>query len=125
LGIQEHVRLSGYVADSDLPALYSQCQAFVFPTLYEGFGMPALEAMACGVPVIGSTAAALPEIIGEAGLLVDPLDVEAIGAAIHRAVSDRDLRSRLAEAGPRRASLFSWERAARETVAAYGEVIRG
>ncbi len=121
LGIEGQVRLTGYVDPADLPALYSQCEAFVFPTLYEGFGLPPLEAMACGAPVVASNVSAMPEVIQEAGLLVNPYDCDAIAAAIHRVTTDQPLRARLAEAGLRRARAFSWQRAARETVAVYEE----
>lgn len=116
-GLIGRVHFAGYVADGDLPALYSGADAFAFPSLSEGFGMPALEALACGVPVVASDTTSLPEIVGEAGLLVDPLDEPAIGAALVRALTDETLRARLALAGPERAAQFSWERCARETLA--------
>ena len=116
-GLDERVHFAGYVADSDLPALYGGADAFAFPSLYEGFGMPALEALSSGVPVVASRTTSLPEIIGDAGLLVDPLDEAALGAALVQALTDTALRSRLAHAGPQRAAQFSWERCARETLA--------
>ncbi len=109
---------AGYVADEDVAALYSGALALVFPSLYEGFGFPVLEAMRCGTPVIASSTSSLPELVGEAGLLVDPLDVDAIAAAISRVVDDAALRERLAAAGHVQAAPFTWERAARQTLEA-------
>lgn len=115
-GLSERVHFAGYVADGDLPALYTGADAFAFPSLYEGFGMPALEALSSGVPVVASATTSLPEIIGAAGLLVDPLDEAALGAALVRALTDETLRARLSVAGPEQAARFSWERCARETL---------
>jgi glycosyltransferase involved in cell wall biosynthesis len=103
----------GYVADDQLPALYAGAQAFVLPSLHEGFGLTALEAMAAGVPVAASTRAALPELIGNAGLLADPSDAEAFTAAVMRAATDEPERARLREEGRIVASRYTWERAAR------------
>ncbi len=116
-GLTERVHFAGYVADDDLPALYTGADAFAFPSLYEGFGMPALEALSYGVPVIASNTTSLPEIIGEAGLLVDPQDEAALGAALVRVLTDDALRARLAIAGPEQAARFSWQRCAQETLA--------
>jgi len=116
-GLTARVHFVGYVADDDLPALYTGATAFAFPSLSEGFGMPALEALSYGVPVVASSTTSLPEIVGDAGLLVDPLDESALGAALVRALADATLRARLAIAGPERAAHFSWERCARETLA--------
>lgn len=109
------VRL-GYVPDRAVPALYNAAQAFALPSLYEGFGMGVLEAMACGCPVVTSDLSSLPEVAGDAAILVDPTDVGAIRDGLARALRP-DERSRLREAGFRRASLFTWERTARETMA--------
>jgi glycosyltransferase involved in cell wall biosynthesis len=109
------------VPADDLVALYNLADLFVFPSLYEGFGLPPLEAMACGLPVVASTAPALREVLDGAALLVHPLDVTALADAIGVALADEPLRSRLREAGLARATLFSWERTARETAAVYRE----
>jgi glycosyltransferase involved in cell wall biosynthesis len=117
LGLTDRVYFAGYVPDGDLPALYHGADAFAFPSLYEGFGMPVLEALAYGLPVVASNTTSLPEIADDAGLLVDPLDDAAIGAALVRVLADAALRARLAVAGPEWVARFSWERCARETLA--------
>ena len=111
------VRFTGYIADADLPALLSGALAFVFPSLYEGFGMPLLEAMACGTPVLASSTSALPEIAGDAALLIDPEDTAAIAAGMERLASDAGLRADLRVRGLARAAQFTWERCAQETLA--------
>lgn len=108
------VRSVGYVGEEDLPGLYCGASAFVLPSLYEGLGLPCLEAMACGVPVVASDRAALPETCGDAAILVDPDDRQAIAQALQSVLEDDALRARLREAGLRRAASFSWERAAEE-----------
>lgn len=118
LGIADRVRFTGYVADADLPALLAGALAFVFPSLYEGFGIPVLEAMACGAPVITSTISSLPEVAGDAALLVDPLDPHAIAAAIMRVHDDAALRADLRQRGLARARQFTWEACARRTLEA-------
>ncbi len=115
--VTEHVQFTGYVPDGDVPALYAGADVFAFVSLYEGFGMPALEAMACGAPVVAANMSSLPEVVGDAGLLVDPTDVAAIAAALTRVVSDDALRARLVTAGLARATKYTWERCARETLA--------
>jgi glycosyltransferase involved in cell wall biosynthesis len=116
-GLERHVRRLGHVPDEDLPGLYGEALAFVQPSFYEGFGLTALEAMACGAPVVAANASSLPEIVGPAGLLVDPNSPADITAALSRLVAEPTLRDELAAAGPRRAAQFSWERCARETLA--------
>jgi glycosyltransferase involved in cell wall biosynthesis len=115
-GVAGQVVFPGFVADADLPALLSGALAFVFPSLYEGFGMPVLEAMACATPVLTSTTSALPEVAGDAALLVDPHDTEAIAEGIARLLSDAALRERLRERGMQRAAQFTWQRCASETL---------
>lgn len=112
-------RFAGYVPDDELPALYAAASVFAYPSLYEGFGIPPLEAMACGTPVVASTAGALPEVLGDAALLVDPTDEAALADALLAAAEDRGtLRRR----GLQRAAGFTWERAARETWQVYMSV---
>ncbi|HSJ54189.1 MAG TPA: glycosyltransferase family 1 protein, partial [Anaerolineae bacterium] len=103
----------------DLPYWYNAAEVLVYPSLYEGFGLPPLEAMACGTPVISSKASSLPEVVGDAGLLVDPADVEALAAAMEQVLADAGLRERMRAAGLQRAQRFTWENAARQTVASY------
>jgi alpha-1,3-rhamnosyl/mannosyltransferase len=112
------------IADADLPALYAACDAFVFPSLYEGFGLPPLEAMASGAPVICSNASALPEVVGDAALLFDPRDADALSAHIARVVNDPALRDGLRGKSLARAKQFSWERCARETIQVYHDASR-
>jgi glycosyltransferase involved in cell wall biosynthesis len=109
----------GPVADADLPALYSGARCFVFPSLYEGFGLPVLEAMACGTPVACSNVSSLPEVAGDAALYFDPAAVESVTATLSRLVFDAELRDQIAQAGLRRAAGFSWQHTATLTRAAY------
>jgi len=109
----------GRVSTEELLMLYNAAQMLVAPSIYEGFGLSPLEAMACGTPVVVSSVASLPEIVGDAGLLVDPQDEEATTVAIWRLLSDSELRSSLVEKGIRRAAVFSWDKAAQETLALY------
>ena len=110
------VRFLGYVPDDDLPLLYNASELLVYPSLYEGFGLPVLEAMACGTPVVTSNSSSLPEVVGEAGVLVNPYDVGAIKEGIRRALLDSNLRERLRREGLKRAQTFTWEKAAKETL---------
>jgi alpha-1,3-rhamnosyl/mannosyltransferase len=118
------VRPLGYVAEALRPALLAGARVFVYPSLYEGFGLPPLEAMACGTPVITSNVSALPETVGDAALLIDPLDVDALADAIRRLWDDEGLRADLRARGLMRAREFSWERTARLTLAAYAAALR-
>ena len=124
LGLKGHVIFTGYVAPEEMPALYNAADLFVFPSLYEGFGLPVLEAMACGVPVVASNVSSIPEVTGDAALLVDPRDAEALCDAMERILKDADLSASLRQRGLERASTFSWERAARETIEVYEEALR-
>jgi len=121
LHLADRVVFPGFIADADLPALYSLAVAFVYPSLYEGFGLPVLEAMACGTPVVCSRAASLPEVVGEAALLVDPLDVDDLARALEQVVTDAALRQELRERGLAQAARFTWEAAAQQLLAAYRE----
>ncbi len=123
LGLEERVYFTGYVPDEDLPALYSAADLFVFPSLYEGFGLPVLEAMACGVPVVCSNTSSLPEVAGDAALLADPTDIRALAAAMERALTDEALRASLRARGLERARQFTWEEAAKRTVEVYHQVL--
>jgi glycosyltransferase involved in cell wall biosynthesis len=119
LGLTENVVFTGVVPDEDLPALMNGALLFVYPSLYEGFGLPVLEAMACGVPVITSNVSSLPEVAGDAALLVDPYDVEGLAEAMRSLIESEEIRADLRKKGLVQAARFSWERAARETVRVY------
>ncbi|MEA3459784.1 MAG: glycosyltransferase family 1 protein [Chloroflexota bacterium] len=119
LGLEGRVIFPGFIAEEDLPALYSLAELLVFPSLYEGFGLPPLEAMACGVPVVTSNTSSLPEVVGDAGLMVQPTDVEGLAEAMGRALEDRALRGRMIEKGLRRARKFTWEKSARQLLGIY------
>ncbi len=122
LGLQDRVIFLGEVAEADLPALYSGATLFVFPSLYEGFGLPVLEAIACGTPVVCSNTSSLPEIVGEAALTFDPLDVTEMAARIEEVLHNEALQEEMREKGLQQAAKFSWERTAQETLEVYREV---
>lgn len=125
LGIDHAVQFLGYVDEETLPALYRTATLFVYPSLYEGFGLPVLEAMACGTPVIASNNSSLPEIAGSAAVLVDPLDTGALVSAMQQTLSDSGLRADLKRSGLAQAELYSWEYAAAETWDLYQRVLAG
>ena len=116
LDLQEKVVFTGFVDDEDLPSLYSMAKVFIYPSLYEGFGLPVLEAMACGVPVITSNVSSLVEVVGEAAVLVNPLDVEALAQSIDEVVFNHVTHDRLCQASLVRAQNFTWEKTAQETL---------
>ncbi len=124
LGLRDSVRFTGYVPREDMPALYSSAGLFVYPSLYEGFGLPPLEAMACGTPVITSNTSSLPEVVGDAGIMVDPLNAEELADAMLRVLQDPALRSDMSRNGLERARKFSWERTAKQTLDVYQDVYR-
>jgi glycosyltransferase involved in cell wall biosynthesis len=124
-GLLSDVIFTDYVPEPDLVLLYNAATMFAYPSVYEGFGLPVLEAMACGTPVVTSNVSSLPEIAGDAALLVDPGDAAAISLAMARVLSDRELARHLSAAGVQRARSFSWERTALETLKIYGDVIGG
>jgi glycosyltransferase involved in cell wall biosynthesis len=121
-GVTDRVVFTGYVPPGDLPALYAGAACFVFPSVYEGFGLPVLEAMAAGAPVVASRVGAIPEVAGDAALLVDASRPAALAEAIEAVLSDGALRAGLVERGRIRARAFSWEATARRTLAVYEEV---
>ncbi len=123
LGLERHVFFLGNVPLSDLVLLYNAADVFIFPSLYEGFGIPPLEAMACGTPVVTSNRSSLPEVVGDAAVTVDPLSTGEIAQALHAVLTGDELRRTLRERGLNRAKLFSWESTARKTMEVYGKVI--
>ena len=121
-GVKDSVVLTGYVPQEDLPALYSGALCFVYPSYFEGFGLPPLEAMKCGAPVIVGNKTSLPEVVGDAALAVDPFDVEAIASAMKKVIESSALRNELSIKGQARAEAFDWRETARQTLAIYQEV---
>ncbi len=122
LQLGDTVRCLGGIPNEELVYLYNAARVFVFPSFYEGFGLPPLEAMACGTPVVVSNSSSLPEVVGDAGWLVNPDDVEGLTVALYRILTDETLRREMRAKGLKRAATFSWERAARETLAVYAKV---
>lgn len=122
LGLEKDVIFTGYVPDEDMPYLYNGASVFAYPSFYEGFGLPPLEAMACGCPVVTSNTSSLPEVVGDAGLMVDPNHPEELAEAMGRILGDSGLRMALREKGLLRAAGFSWRRCAEETLAVYRDV---
>ena len=124
LNIRDRIIFTDLVPDEDIPALYNLADVFVFPSLYEGFGFPTLEAMACGCPVVTTLTGCTPEVVGDAALLVDPYDVKQIAGAIEKIISDSSLRAELVQKGLQRSQQFSWERCAKETLKVFEKVYR-
>lgn len=120
---RDRIHCAGFVADGDLPAWYSGAKALVFPSLFEGFGFPPIEAMACGCPVLTSNRGSLAEVVGGAARIFDPESPAAIAAAMRELACSAELRTELREAGLARANLFRWERCARETISLYGRAL--
>lgn len=115
---QQRIKRLGFIADDELPALYRNCALFCYPSLYEGFGLPVLEAMQCGAPVLTSDLSSLPEVGGDACVYVDPTDIDAIRIGIHDVLKDAGARERMSRRGVERADAFSWQKTAEEVVAA-------
>ncbi len=122
LSLADQIVIPGYVPDEDLVYFYNVADLFVYPSVYEGFGFPPLEAMACGTPVITSNKSSLPEVAGDAALLVNPLDVRALAGAIERVLANEELRAELSERGLKRAKFFDWKKTAERTWEVYGVV---
>lgn len=118
-GLSDSVQRLGYVNDQDLAAIYNAAVALVYPSVYEGFGLPVIEAMACGRPVVAANTSSLPEVAGDAGILVDPFDVSSLRNAMMRILDDPRAACELGERGLARAAQFSWRRSAQMAVAAY------
>jgi glycosyltransferase involved in cell wall biosynthesis len=123
-GVKQAVVLTGYVPEADLPALYTGALCFVYPSYFEGFGLPPLEAMKCGAPVIVGNKTSLPEVVGDAALAVDPFDIDAIAKAIKLLMNDSELRAELSVKGQKRAATFDWRETARRTLMVYEEAAR-
>ena len=123
-GVADSVILTGYVPETDLPALYSGALCFIYPSYFEGFGLPPLEAMKCGAPVIVGDRTSLPEVVGDAALTVDPFDVSSIAGAIEKLINDSGLRRELSVKGQQRAETFDWRKTAQQTLDVYRQVAR-
>jgi glycosyltransferase involved in cell wall biosynthesis len=123
LNLSDEIHFVGYVPLDDLPWWYNAAELFVYPSLYEGFGLPPLEAMACGTPVITSSSSSLPEVVGQAGVLVDPNDSQMLAEAMQHVLVDTDARTRMKAAGVERAKGFSWEQTARHTLGSYRQAL--
>jgi len=121
----DYVHLTGFVADEDLPALYTGAIAMAFPSLYEGFGIPILEAMACGVPVVSSNSSSLPEVAENAALLIDPYSIDEVLEALERVITDHSVRNMLIQRGFEQAKKFSWDTSASQLLQLYQAIIRG
>jgi len=124
LQLEQDIVFTGYIDGEDLPFLYNMAIAFVYPSLYEGFGLPPLEAMSCGTPVISSNASSIPEVVGEAGILIDPYQVNDLAAAIYKVAGSLSLQDELSRKGLERAQLFSWKKCAEETLQVYRECMQ-
>ena len=125
LGLEEHVRFPGFIAEADLPVLYSGAEFFAYPSLYEGFGLPIVEALACGTPVLTADNSCLPEAGGPGALYVRADDIDSIAAGIVDLGTDVGLRDRLRSAGRAHAAQFTWERSAQQLLAAYAKALNG
>jgi glycosyltransferase involved in cell wall biosynthesis len=121
--VSDDVLWTGYVPESDLPALYTGATCFVYPSYFEGFGLPPLEAMQCGAPVIAGNRTSLPEVVGDAGLLIDPFNQQAIADALARVIDDASLRAEMRRKGLAQAEKFSWSRTAQLTLKAYERAV--
>lgn len=122
LKLQDDIVFTGYVSDEDLPALYNAASLFVYPSIYEGFGLPPLEAMSCGCPVITSNTSSLPEVVGDGGIMFDPHDIDELANLMYEVLTNNELKDDLIEKGLRRAKMFSWNKCAKETLEVYREV---
>lgn len=122
LGLEECVIFPGFVEEADLPAFYQLAEVFAYPSLYEGFGLPPLEAMACGTPVVSSHASSLPEVVGDGGLLVDPTDLAALTGALRSVLTEAELRARLSQRALVQAGKFSWQQTATELEQVYRDL---
>lgn len=122
LNLQRDIIFVGYVSEKDLPKFYNAADVLVFPSFYEGFGLPPLESMACGTPVITSNTSSLPEVVGDAGIMIDPYDVDTLAKSMYQILTNDELKNDMIKKGLERAKMFSWEQAAKETSKMYEEV---
>lgn len=123
LRLNKNVFFTGVVTDEELPFIYKGASLFVYPSIYEGFGLPVLEAMTCGVPVITSNTSSLPEVIGDAGITIDPMDIKSLSKSMHKVLTDKNTRDLMISKGLERAKLFTWENAAKKTIEIYKDIL--
>lgn len=124
MNLESEIIFTGFVPDEELPFIYDRARVFLYLSLFEGFGLPPLEAMACGIPVITSNTTSLPEVVGDAGITVNPTDIGAVELALKQVLSDPTLATRMKEAGRSRARLFSWDATARQTLEIYQQIYK-
>jgi glycosyltransferase involved in cell wall biosynthesis len=122
-GMEQSIRILGVIRDEELPLLYNCADLFVYPSLYEGFGLPPLEAMACGVPIITSNTSSLPEVVGNAGIMVDPNDIESLSEEMYKVLNDKELKHRMSRDGLKRSKMFTWEKTMNDVIEIYNEVL--
>ncbi|MBI2560233.1 MAG: glycosyltransferase family 4 protein, partial [Planctomycetes bacterium] len=122
LGLLPHIKFVDNFMEKELPLLYNLAKLFVFPSYYEGFGLPPLEAISCGTPVIASNRASLPEVLGESAILIEPDDAEGFAKAMKDVLTDEDLRKQMSQKGIKQSKKFSWEKTAKETLNVYEEL---
>ena len=123
MGLQEHIKVISAVSEQDLISFYNIADVFIFPSFYEGFGFPPLEAMACGIPVIASNTSSIPEIVGDAGILLNANDEDGFASAINQVLTDHKLQQEMRIKGLQKAKEFNWEKNARETLEVYRSLI--
>lgn len=122
LNISNHIIFTDFVAENDLPYFYNACEVFIYPSLYEGFGLPNLEAMSCGCPIISSASTSIPEVVGDSGILIDPYSEIELQDAILKIIEDKSLQEKLSLKGLERSKIFNWEKTAAETINAYNSL---
>jgi glycosyltransferase involved in cell wall biosynthesis len=121
-GMEQSIRLLGIIRDDELPLLYNCADLFVYPSLYEGFGLPPLEAMACGVPIITSNTSSLPEVVGNAGIMIDPCDIESLSDKMYRVLKDKKLKHQMSRDGLKRSKMFTWEKTVNDVIEVYNQI---
>ena len=122
LNMADKILFTGFADEEDLPIYYNACEVFVYPSFYEGFGLPPLEAMNCGTPVIASNITSIPEVVGDSGMLIDPHNINEISNAIGEMLSNESLRNHYGNLGYKRAKLYSWENTAKNTLQVYEQI---
>lgn len=125
LNIESNIKLTGFVPEDLLPVFYNACEVFAYPSLYEGFGLPPLEAMSCGTPVITSNISSIPEVVGDGGILIDPFNMKNLMYSLEALLNDKEIRDELSSKSLKRASDFSWEKTSEKTIEAYNKILYG